>query len=70
MSNPVRHCDFYRYCASAIDDPDAYAWVHACCGGPWEERPYGHYAGCPESPNLKGRPLQVPVSDHLNRRKP
>lgn len=39
MSNPVRHCDFYRYCASAVDDPDAYVWVHSCCGGPWEERP-------------------------------
>ena len=46
MSDRVRHCDFYRYCASRADDPDAYAWVHSCCGGPWEERPYGHYAGC------------------------
>lgn len=51
MSNPMRHCDFYRYCASAIDDPDAYVWVHPCCGGPWEERPYGHYASCPEGLN-------------------
>lgn len=46
MSDRVRHCDFYRYCASTVDDPDAYAWVHPCCGGPWEERPYGHYASC------------------------
>jgi len=61
MSNPVRHCDFYRYCASAVDDPDAYVWVHSCCGGPWEERSYGHYAGCPESPNRKETPCAACV---------
>jgi hypothetical protein len=45
MSNPVRHCDFYRYTPGS-DDSDAYVWVHPCCGGPWGERPYGHYADC------------------------
>lgn len=45
MSDRVRHCDFYRYTPGS-DDSDAYVWVHSCCGGPWEERPYGHYAYC------------------------
>lgn len=43
MSDRVRHCDFYRYTPGS---DDAYAWVHPCCGGPWGERPYGHYADC------------------------
>jgi hypothetical protein len=42
----VRHHDFYDYTPES-DDPDAWAWVQDCCGGPWEERPHGHYAGCP-----------------------
>lgn len=42
----VRHCDFYSYTPDA-DDYDAWEWVHSCCGGPWLERPFGHYADCP-----------------------
>lgn len=40
----VRHHAFYDY---PPIDRDDYAWVHPCCGGPWVERPYGHYADCP-----------------------
>lgn len=42
----VRHCDFYHYTPAAFDY-EGWDWVHSCCGGPWIERPFGHYADCP-----------------------
>jgi hypothetical protein len=42
---PVYHCDFYGYPPGANID-DAFVQVYPCCGGPYSERPYGHYANC------------------------
>lgn len=43
-TKPVRYCDFYDI---APTDDDDYAPVWPCCGGPYDERPGGHYADCP-----------------------
>lgn len=42
----VRYCDFYGVTPETGDD---YEKVWPCCGGPYAERPQGHYADCPAS---------------------
>jgi hypothetical protein len=39
----VRWCDYHDL---APTDDDDYELVWPCCGGPYFERPYGHYADC------------------------
>lgn len=53
VSDRIRHCDFYSYEPESDDD---YEWVHPCCGGPWSERPEGHYADCPAKQLERSKP--------------
>lgn len=38
------------------ESDDDYEWVHPCCGGPWSERPEGHYADCPAKQLERSKP--------------
>lgn len=42
-SEAVTYCDYYHILPTTEHTREL---VWSCCGGPYVERPYGHYADC------------------------